>query len=95
MRLTRRGFLKGATASAALAGAHVLGFASRAAAAEPGAKILVLVNLAGGNDMLNTVVPLDDAGAPDASDSSVPPSSAAPSSPEPPDAEPPMYEDAD
>ena len=64
MRLTRRGFLKGATASAALAGAHVLGFAGRAAAAEPGAKILVLVNLAGGNDMLNTVIPLDDAGAP-------------------------------
>jgi uncharacterized protein (DUF1501 family) len=64
MRLTRRGFLKGATASAALAGAHVLGFASRAAAAEPGARILVLVNLAGGNDMLNTVIPLDDVGAP-------------------------------
>jgi len=64
MRLSRRSFLKGATASAALAGAHVLGFAGRAAAAEPGAKILVLVNLAGGNDFLNTIVPLDDAGAP-------------------------------
>jgi uncharacterized protein (DUF1501 family) len=42
----------------------VLGFASRAAALEAGGRILVLVNLAGGNDMLNTVIPLDDAGAP-------------------------------
>ena len=64
MRFTRRSFLKGATASAALAGAHVLGFASRAAAAEPGGKILVLVNLGGGNDILNTVIPLNDVGAP-------------------------------
>lgn len=64
MRITRRSFLQGATASAVLAGAHVLGFASRAAAAGPEARILVLLNLAGGNDALNTVVPLDDAGAP-------------------------------
>ncbi len=64
MRLSRRSFLKGATASAVLAGAHVLGWASRAAAAAGAGRILVLVNLAGGNDALNTVIPLDDAGAP-------------------------------
>jgi uncharacterized protein (DUF1501 family) len=64
MRLSRRTFLKSATASAVLAGAHVLGFASRAAAAGPEPRILVLVNLSGGNDALNTVIPTDDAGAP-------------------------------
>ena len=64
MRLSRRSFLKGAAASAALAGTHVLGLASRAVAAEPGSRILVLVNLAGGNDFLNTVIPRDDVGAP-------------------------------
>jgi uncharacterized protein (DUF1501 family) len=65
MQLSRRSFLKGASASAVLAGAHVLGFASRAsAAAGPNAPILVLVNLAGGNDVLNTIIPLDDVGAP-------------------------------
>lgn len=64
MRLSRRSFLKGAAASAALASTHVLGLASRAAAAEAGGRILVLVNLAGGNDFLNTVIPRDDAGAP-------------------------------
>ncbi len=64
MRISRRSFLKGATASAVLAGTHVLGFATRAAAAPADAPILVLVNLAGGNDLLNTVIPLDDVGAP-------------------------------
>ncbi len=64
MRISRRSFLKGATASAVLAGTHVLGFASRAGAAAIDAPILVLVNLAGGNDLLNTVIPLDDVGAP-------------------------------
>ena len=65
MPITRRGFLKGATASAVLSGAHVLGLASRASAEEgAGGPVLVLVNLAGGNDLLNTVVPLDDVGAP-------------------------------
>ena len=64
MRLTRRSFLRGAAASAALAGTHVLGFASRASAAVADAPILVLVNLAGGNDLLGAVIPLDDVGAP-------------------------------
>lgn len=65
MRITRRSFLKGATASALLSGTHVLGLASRAwAAGGAGSPVLVLVNLAGGNDLLNTVVPLDNVGAP-------------------------------
>ena len=65
MRLSRRSFLKGATASAVLAGSHVLGFSSRALAATgPDAPILVLVNLAGGIDLLGTVIPLDDVGGP-------------------------------
>lgn len=64
MRLTRRRFLASSTASAVLAGAHVLGFASRASAASPAGPILVLVNLAGGNDLLGSVIPLDDVGAP-------------------------------
>jgi uncharacterized protein (DUF1501 family) len=65
MPITRRSFLKGATASALLSGTHVLGLASRAwAAGAAGSPVLVLVNLAGGNDLLNTVVPLDDVGAP-------------------------------
>jgi uncharacterized protein (DUF1501 family) len=60
MQLSRRSFLKGVTASAVLSSAHVLGVASRAAAATgPDAPVLVLVNLAGGNDLLNTVVPTD------------------------------------
>jgi uncharacterized protein (DUF1501 family) len=65
MQISRRGFLKGVAASAVLSGSHVLGLASRAwAAGAAGAPVLVLVNLAGGNDLLNTVIPLDDVGAP-------------------------------
>ncbi|MGH7287426.1 MAG: hypothetical protein ACREI8_05340, partial [Myxococcota bacterium] len=62
MRITRRSFLKGTTASALLSGGHVLALANRAFAAGPAQPILVLVNLAGGNDLLNTIVPLDDVG---------------------------------
>lgn len=65
MRISRRTFLKGMSASAALSSLHVLGVASRAAAAAGAeAPVLVLVNLAGGNDLFNTFVPLDDVGAP-------------------------------
>jgi len=65
MRLSRRSFLKGVTASSLLAGTHVLGSAGRAwAAGTGGSPVLVLVNLVGGNDLLNTVVPLDDVGGP-------------------------------
>lgn len=65
MRISRRTFLKGMSASAALASLHVLGLATRAsAAAGPGAPILVLVNLAGGNDLFNTIVPTNNVGAP-------------------------------
>lgn len=65
MRITRRSFLKGTTASALLSGGHVLALANRAFAAVGSAPpILVLVNLAGGNDLLNTIVPLDNVGAP-------------------------------
>lgn len=60
MQISRRSFLKGMTASAVLSSTHVLGLASRAwALGEPGGPVLVLVNLAGGNDLLNTVVPTD------------------------------------
>ena len=63
MRITRRSFLKGTTASALLSGGHVLALANRAFAAVGSAPpVLVLVNLAGGNDLLNTIVPLDDVG---------------------------------
>jgi uncharacterized protein (DUF1501 family) len=65
MRISRRTFLKGMSASAALSSLHVLGLATRAsAAAGPGAPILVLVNLAGGNDLFNTFVPTNNVGAP-------------------------------
>lgn len=85
MRISRRSFLRGVTGSAVLSGMHVLGLASRAwAAGTAGAPVLVLVNLAGGNDLLNTIVPLDDVGAPQRSlyqqlrpDLALPPSSLA------------------
>ena len=65
MKINRRKFLKGASATTALAGSHVLSLASqRAWAAAPNDRILVLVNMSGGNDCLNTVIPMDDVGAP-------------------------------
>jgi len=65
MRINRRQFLKGASASAFLAGSNVLALAARRANAfTPDGRVLVLINLSGGNDFLNTVIPLDDVGAP-------------------------------
>jgi uncharacterized protein (DUF1501 family) len=63
--LTRRQFLKGASATAVIAGTNVLAFAPGPAhAAATGGKVLVLLNLFGGNDALNTVIPLDNVSAP-------------------------------
>ncbi|HEX2484784.1 MAG TPA: DUF1501 domain-containing protein, partial [Myxococcota bacterium] len=64
MRLNRRQFLKGASASAVLASGNLVGFARRARAATPDGKTVVLINLSGGNDYLNMITPLDDVGAP-------------------------------
>jgi uncharacterized protein (DUF1501 family) len=65
MKINRRQFLKGASAASALASSHVLSFAAqRAWAGSPNGRILVLLNMSGGNDPLNTVIPVDDAGAP-------------------------------
>jgi uncharacterized protein (DUF1501 family) len=65
MRINRRQFLKGATASAFLAGGNVLSLAARRASAfTADGRVLLLINLSGGNDYLNTVIPLDDVGAP-------------------------------
>ena len=65
MKINRRQFLKGASATTALASSHVLSFAARrASAAAPNGRILVILNMSGGNDPLNTVIPMDDTGAP-------------------------------
>ncbi len=64
MRIDRRQFLKGASASAFLAGGNVLSLAARRANAfTANGRAVVLINLSGGNDYLNTVIPLDDTGA--------------------------------
>lgn len=64
MKITRRRFVQGST-GALLASTHILALAARTArAAGAGSPILVLVNLRGGNDSLNTVMPLDNVGAP-------------------------------
>src|SRR5438477_4765142 len=69
MNATRRQFLRASLASAGVVslGLKVPGFLSRTAAAappahQPGAKdtILVVVELTGGNDGLNTVIPYKD-----------------------------------
>jgi uncharacterized protein (DUF1501 family) len=64
MRLNRRQFLRGASLTAVLAGTNVFTLLPRrAGAAPPLDPILVLVHLDGGNDALNTIVPLDNVGA--------------------------------
>ncbi|HTO69313.1 MAG TPA: DUF1501 domain-containing protein [Myxococcota bacterium] len=64
-RVTRRRFLGGAGSAALVAGAHVLGLVPRRArAALPADPVVVLVELAGGNDALNTVVPVNNVGIP-------------------------------
>jgi uncharacterized protein (DUF1501 family) len=66
MLTTRRDFLKASLASGAIMswGGSVPGFLSRTAAAAAGAKtketILVVVQMTGGNDGLNTVIPFKD-----------------------------------
>jgi uncharacterized protein (DUF1501 family) len=65
MRINRRQFLKGASASAVLASTNVLALAARrAGAATPDGRAVVMIDLSGGNDYLNTVIPLDNVGAP-------------------------------
>jgi len=64
MRIDRRQFLKGASASAFLAGSGVLSLAARRASAfSANGRAVVMINLSGGNDYLNTVIPTDDVGA--------------------------------
>lgn len=64
MRIDRRQFLKGASASALLASSGVLSLAARRASAfTASGRAVVLINFSGGNDYLNTVIPLNDVGA--------------------------------
>jgi uncharacterized protein (DUF1501 family) len=61
MRINRRQFLKGASASAFLTGTNLLGLATRRAyAATANGRAVVMINLSGGNDYLNMVIPLSD-----------------------------------
>ena len=64
MRVTRRQFLRSAGSAALVASAHVLALPRRARAALPQDPIVVLVQLAGGNDALNTVIPVNNVGLP-------------------------------
>jgi len=58
--LDRRSFLKGGLAATAAATALPAWFARAALAGQPGDRVLVLVQLEGGNDGLNTVIPFAD-----------------------------------
>jgi uncharacterized protein (DUF1501 family) len=61
MRINRRQFMKGASASAFLTGTNLLGLATkRAHAATANGRAVVMINLSGGNDYLNMVIPLSD-----------------------------------
>jgi uncharacterized protein (DUF1501 family) len=65
LRVNRRRFLQGAGSAALLASAHVLaGIPRIARAALPADPILILIQLSGGNDALNTVIPLNNVGLP-------------------------------
>jgi uncharacterized protein (DUF1501 family) len=63
VRVSRRQFLQGAGSAALVASAHVLaGIPRRARAALPANPIVVLIQLEGGNDALNTVIPVNNGG---------------------------------
>ena len=63
MRVNRRQFLRGAGSAALLASGHVLALVPRRArAALPVNPVVVLVQLSGGNDALNTVIPVNNVG---------------------------------
>jgi uncharacterized protein (DUF1501 family) len=64
VRVSRRQFLRGAGSAALVASAHVLALPRRARAAPPADPIVVLVQLAGGNDNWNTVIPVNNVGIP-------------------------------
>jgi uncharacterized protein (DUF1501 family) len=63
-RWTRRRFLQHAGLAALAAGVPAFALPRRARAAPPANPVLVLVHLDGGNDGLNTIVPLDNVGEP-------------------------------
>ena len=61
--MNRRQFLRGAGSAALLASGHVLALVPRrAGAALPVNPVVVLVQLSGGNDALNTVIPVNNIG---------------------------------